>query len=153
MTPAAAEPRYLEPTPAAGRAFAARPARGVVMLNLLRFRPMADYADFPLLAPDAPITGAQAYERYIAHTLPYLHASGGEVLFRGAGDTFLIGPDTERWDEALLVRQASSEAFLAFAQDAAYLAGLGHRRAALEDSRLLPLLEQPISPVRAAQGG
>ena len=39
----------------------------------------------------------------------------------------------------MLVRQASAAAFLSFAQDAAYLAGLGHRTAALEDSRLLPL--------------
>lgn len=143
---------YLEPTLAAGRAFAARRLHGVVMLNLLRFRAIADYAECPHLAPDVPISGAQAYERYIAHTLPYLHASGGEVLFRGAGDSFLIGPEAERWDAVLLVRQASSEVFLAFAQDTAYLAGLGHRRAALEDSRLLPVLEQPISPVPAAPG-
>jgi hypothetical protein len=41
------------------------------------------------------------------------------------------------------VRQSSVQAFMAFATDAAYLAGLGHRTAALEDSRLLPLAELP----------
>jgi hypothetical protein len=30
---------------------------------------------------------------------------------------------------------------MAFASDAAYLEGVGHRTAALEDSRLLPLVE------------
>ncbi|WP_220399062.1 hypothetical protein [Granulicella sp. WH15] len=39
---------------------------------------------------------------------------------------------------AMLVRQSSVESFLAFATHAPYLAGIGHRTAALEDSRLLP---------------
>jgi hypothetical protein len=33
---------------------------------------------------------------------------------------------------------------MAFAGHAGYLAGLGHRTAALEDSRLLPLAELPM---------
>jgi len=41
----------------------------------------------------------------------------------------------------MLVEQASAASFLAFAGDPAYLAGIGHRTAALEDSRLLPLQE------------
>ena len=43
----------------------------------------------------------------------------------------------------MLVRQHSVAAFLAFASNEAYLAGMGHRTAAVEDSRLLPLA--PIS--------
>jgi len=113
----------------------------VVMLNLLRFREVADYSATPGLAPEAPITGAEAYDRYIAHTLPFLKASGGEVMFLGSGGAFLVGPDSERWDMVMLVRQTSTESFIAFASDAEYLAGTGHRTAALEDSRLLPLSE------------
>ncbi len=131
---------YLEPTQASGRAFFTRGITGsVVMLNLLRFRAQADYSANPELAPATPISGEAAYQRYMQHTLPFLHASGGEVLFQGQGGAFLIGPDDERWDAALLVRQSSIEAFLAFASNPAYLAGIGHRVAALEDSRLLPL--------------
>jgi hypothetical protein len=33
---------------------------------------------------------------------------------------------------------------MAFAGHGAYLAGLGHRTAAVEDSRLLPLVESPM---------
>lgn len=40
----------------------------------------------------------------------------------------------------MVVRQNSVAAFMAFAGDPAYLAGLGHRTAAIEDSRLLPLV-------------
>ncbi len=135
---------YLEPTQEAGRSFLARGIAGeVFMLNLLRFREVADYSAHPQLAPGRPISGAEAYERYMAHTLPFLTASGGAVIFFGEGGPFLIGPEGERWDRALLVRQKSAQAFIAFVSDKAYLAGLGHRTAALEDSRLLPLTALP----------
>jgi hypothetical protein len=134
--------RYLEPTMEQGRAFmTCGIASSVVMLNLLRFRETADYSQAPELSPTAPISGAEAFQKYIDHTLPYLKESGGELLFLGAGGAFLIGPSDERWDLAMLVRQSSPESFVAFNSNAAYLAGLGHRLAALEDSRLLPLVE------------
>jgi hypothetical protein len=136
---------YLEPTQEAGRALFMRGIKGeVVMLNLLRLRQVADYTANPELAPAHPISGAEAYDRYIAHTLPYLTESGGALLFLGEGGPFLIGPEGERWDRAMLVKQSSVHAFLAFAGHDAYLAGLGHRTAAVEDSRLLPLVENPI---------
>lgn len=138
---------YLEPTQEAGRDFIARGIPGqVVMLNLLRFRAVADYSATPSLAPAAPISGAEAYRRYMEHTLPYLERSGGEVLFYGAGGAFLIGPSDERWDAALLVRQTSVASFLQFASNQEYLSGLGHRLAAIEDSRLLPLVEPSAAP-------
>jgi hypothetical protein len=115
----------------------------VVMLNLLRLRDIADYTATPQLAPAEPISGAEAFDRYVAHTLPYLEASGGSLLFLGAGGPFFIGPQGERWDRAMLVRQSSVQAFLAFASHEGYLAGVGHRLAAIADSRLLPLVEMP----------
>jgi len=136
--------RYLEPTQATGRAFMMRGMKGnVVMLNLLRFRKTADYSVTPELAPESPITGEAAFQKYIDHTLPYLRETGGDLVFLGKGGPFLIGPEAERWDMAMLVRQTSVESFLAFASHKAYLAGMGHRTAALEDSRLLPLSEIP----------
>lgn len=133
---------FLEPTQDAARAFFSQPPAGrVVMLNLLRFRAVADYSATPELAPRAPISGEAAYRKYMDHTLPHLEASGGHVLFYGRGGPFLIGPPDERWDAAMLVSQASAAAFLAFATNRDYLAGHGHRTAALEDSRLLPLAE------------
>ena len=135
-------PRYLQPTMEAGRDFIMRGIRGhVVMLNLLRFREVADYAENPELAPATPISGAQAFQRYIDHTLPFLRETGGELVFLGEGGHFLIGPSDERWDMVMLVRQESVESFFAFASHGPYLAGLGHRTAAIEDSRLLPLVQ------------
>lgn len=135
---------YLDPTDESVRRLFARRIEGpVTMLNLLRFREWADYSAFPGLAPAAPISGREAYDRYIAHTLPFLTATGGSVQFIGAGGPNLVGPEDERWDLVMLVRQASVADFLAFATDEAYLAGIGHRTAALEDSRLLPVVELP----------
>jgi uncharacterized protein (DUF1330 family) len=136
------EERYLQPAPEAGRDFIMRQIKGnIVMLNLLRFRDIADYAEHPELAPGEPISGEIAYQLYIDHTLPFLKNSGGEIVFMGKGGNFLIGPANESWDAVLLIRQESVESFMAFAQDQEYLAGIGHRTAALEDSRLLPLTE------------
>jgi uncharacterized protein (DUF1330 family) len=141
-------PTYLEPTQESGREFFTRNIAGqIVMLNLLRFRPVADYSATPHLAPAAPISGAAAYQLYIEHTLPHLKESGGELLFLGKGGAFLIGPSDERWDAAMLVRQSSISAFMAFASDPEYMAGMGHRTAALEDSRLLPLVEGSVDEV------
>lgn len=132
---------FLLPTQEAGAAFFQRDLSGeIVMLNLLRFREEADYSASPHLAPDQPISGREAYRRYMAHTRPLLEASGGIVDFMGEGGPFLIGPQDEAWDLVLLVRHKSREVFMAFAQDEAYLAGAGHRTAALADSRLLPIV-------------
>jgi hypothetical protein len=137
---------YLEPTQDSGRAFVMRQMTGnIVMLNLLRFRETADYSASPELAPETAISGAAAFQRYIAHTLPYLRATGGDLLFLGTGGRFLIGPEAERWDMVMLVRQHSVESFLTFASHEGYLAGMGHRIAAVEDSRLLPLSEVAAS--------
>jgi hypothetical protein len=134
--------RYLEPTQKSGRAFFTRGLSGsVVMLNLLRFREVADYSESPELAPTNPVSGEQAYRLYMEHTRPFLQQSGGDVLFFGKGGPFLIGPPDERWDAAMLVRQDSIASFMAFASNQDYLAGMGHRVAALEDSRLLPIIE------------
>jgi hypothetical protein len=134
---------YFDATQESGRALFARSIAGpVVMLNLLRFRALADYSASPELAPASPISGEAAYRLYMAHTLPHLTRSGGEVMFFGRGGAFLIGPGEERWDAALLVRQTSVASFFAFASNRDYLAGIGHRLAALEDSRLLPLVEE-----------
>jgi hypothetical protein len=136
---------HLKPSESAGRLFVQRGIEGcVIMLNLLRFRSFADYSANPELAPAAPVSGAEAFDRYIRHTLPFLRNSGGDVMLLAAGGPLLIGPEDERWDIAMLIRQSSVASFLSFATHEAYLAGLGHRTAALEDSRLLPLVGLPV---------
>ncbi|MEM8601277.1 MAG: DUF1330 domain-containing protein [Bacteroidota bacterium] len=131
---------HIDPQPEAIAAFLHRDhAAPVVMLNLLRFREAADYGARPNLAPPSPISGREAYAVYLRHTQPFLAKYGAEVVVHGRGEAFLIGPDGPAWDAVLVVRYPSTAAFLALAQDPDYLAGAGHRTAALVDSRLLPI--------------
>jgi hypothetical protein len=136
---------YLEPSDESARRFFERDIKGpLTMLNLLRFRDVADYSRFPQLAPPEPISGREAYDRYVRHTIPFLNASGGTLEFFGTGGHNFVGPAEERWDLVMLVRQASVNSFLAFASNEDYLAGIGHRTAALEDSRMLPIVDRPL---------
>ncbi|MBW3619988.1 MAG: DUF1330 domain-containing protein [Actinobacteria bacterium] len=114
----------------------------VVMLNLLRFRNEADYSASPELAPAEPISGSGAYRRYEEHVSHLLSSFGGELVFAGHAQASVIGPEDEQWDVVLLVRYPDVETFLRFTNDEDYLAGVGHRTAALEDSRLVPLTQR-----------
>lgn len=135
---------YLAATPEAGQAFFQRPtAAPCYMLNLLAFRPTADYSQDPALASAVDLTGAEAYAAYMKAIAPLFAEVGSEIVFFGQAGPFLIGPEAEQWDAVLLIRHASKEAFLQFANSPVYQAHAGHRTAALADSRLLPLSELP----------
>lgn len=131
---------FLDVTPEAGRAYFSNPPKGeIVMLNLLKFKDIADYSQSPSIAPKEAVSGKEAYQLYMDYTLPFLKEAGSEVLFAGKSNAFLIGPSEEDWDLVLLVKHKDAATFLAFAQNEKYLAITGHRTAALEDSRLLPI--------------
>lgn len=133
-------PDYIDVTQEAGADLFRRQIAGeIYMLNLLKFRDTADYSQNPELAQSEPISGAAAFQKYMDHTLPFLKVSGGNIFFLGKGARFLIGPKNERWDFVMLIRQNSLADFIAFSTNQAYLEGMGHRTAALSDSRLLPL--------------
>lgn len=84
---------YLDSTQESGKALYLRNISGsIVMLNLLRFREIADYSNNPEFAPTEAISGREAYQKYIDHTLPFLPKSGGELLFLGEGGNYLIRP-------------------------------------------------------------
>ena len=134
---------YISPTDEQGKEFYQdyHDKGKVVMLNLLKFREVADYSNFEELRPANEISGREAYQLYIENTMPILAKAGAKVLFSGSTKGFLIGPEKEKWDTVLLVEHQSVGAFMQFAQDEEYLKGAGHRTAALEDSRLLPITQ------------
>ena len=133
---------YIEPTQEAGVNLFTRNIPGeVVMLNLLQFREIADYSANPELSPKDEISGREAYQKYIDHTMPMLRESGGDVVFLGEGGKYFIGPQEEQWDLVMMIRQKSLSDFLVFASNEEYMIGIGHRTAALKDSRLLPIIE------------
>mgnify|MGYP003626893616 FL=1 len=114
----------------------------VVMMNLLKFRPLANYSNLESLKPADPISGEQAFQLYMDKTLPQLIEAGSRIVFYGECNAFIIGPETEKWDAVLLVEHQSANAFISFSQKKEFLKYAGHRTAALEDSRLLPITEK-----------
>ena len=112
----------------------------VHMLNLLRFRDVADYTDAPDLAPDGQISGRAAYDRYAEEVQPLLERVEAEVALLGETAPPVIGPDEETWDLALVVRYPKRDAFVRMVTSADYAALAGHRTAAVADSRLIPIV-------------
>ncbi len=121
----------------------------VVMLNMLKFRAMADYpADHLAENPeDANRTGQEAYEVYSKQTMPFLFSVGGKPLWIGRAVTSLIGPADEHWDRVFLVYYPSREALKKMLVIPAYKAIGVHRNAALEDSRLVETKEISIPKI------
>lgn len=113
----------------------------IVLLNLLKFRKIADYTSHRNIKPAVEITGEEAYRLYLESTIPELEKAGSRMLYYGKSGSFLIGPQHPKWDAILLVEHASVTKFMEFSQYKGYLKNAGHRTAALEDSRLLPSIE------------
>lgn len=129
---------YIEPTPDQLERFLADdPGGSPVMLNLLRYRETADYSPFPELDPGRAVSGREAYNRYSEGVLPLLAGLGGGIEMFGGCHGTLIGPDGEEWDDIVLVRYPSTDAFVQMVGSPEYRAIQGHRSAALADSRLV----------------
>ncbi|MBB1518659.1 DUF1330 domain-containing protein [Aquipseudomonas guryensis] len=109
----------------------------ILMLNLLRYRELAEY---PVDSQCQPCSGREAYRRYSRTALAKVQGVGGQVELLAAAQVALIAPQGEQWDELLLVRYPSKEAFLGMLADPEYRAATLHRTAALADSRLIGCL-------------
>lgn len=122
---------HIDPTREQAEAFAATTQRPepVFMLNLLRF---------------AEGSGAESYGRYAAAAGEHLARVGGSMLWAGACDDALIGPQAREWDVAAIVRYPSRAAFLEMVSDPGYLEITKDRSNGLSDSRLIPCTEAPV---------
>ncbi len=106
----------------------------VEMLNLVRFREIADYPDGHA---NSGMTGAEAYAEYGKHSAPIFHRVGGTIQWRGTFECTLIGPVDEIWDACFIARYPSAHAFLAMVSDPDYQKAVIHRQAAVATSRLI----------------
>ncbi|MET0576863.1 MAG: DUF1330 domain-containing protein, partial [Mesorhizobium sp.] len=84
---------HIDPTREKFGAFRALPEEGPVhMLNLIRLRDRAEYAD------GREASGAQAYAAYGRESGEVFRGVGGSIAWTGDFRLMLIGPDSERWD-------------------------------------------------------
>ncbi len=126
----------VEPSAEALQAFVEAPDDGgpVVMINLLRYRDRAVYAEG---ADAEPCSGREAYQRYAEGVLSRLASVGARPIWAGSVAATVIAPHGERWHDAILVEYPSRKAFLEMVSQPEYQAVVHHRTAALEDSRLI----------------
>ena len=68
---------------------------------------------------------------------PILAKVGGSILWRGAFELTLIGPQDEAWDAVFIAEYPSAHAFLAMVSDPDYQRAVVHRQAAVKTSRLI----------------
>ena len=103
------------------------------MLNLIRLRERADYPD------GREATCAEAYAVYGRISEPVFAGLGGRIVWRGALELMMIGPEEERWDICFIAEYPDVNAFVSMIGDPTYREAMVHRQAAAVYSRLIRL--------------
>jgi uncharacterized protein (DUF1330 family) len=98
-----------------------------VMVNLLRFKPKAEYAD----GSEADLPGREAYMRYGVEVAKLVANLGGRLTFSGEVTGLMIGEVEDLWDAVALVEYPSLKAFREMALSPAMHAIEHHRSAGL----------------------
>ena len=109
----------------------------VIMLNMLRFREIAEYPD-----GKPNISGREAYAKYSEEALKHIERIGGKLIWFGEAKASVIGPPDEYWDHIFLVRYPSIEKFIEMINCASYQDIVVHRSSGLKDSRLIAIIER-----------
>ena len=119
----------------------------IVMLNLLRYKQHATYGD---RTDFGSRSGRQAYLQSYVPAFNEIAARSESTksirpIFLGAMLACLVGPTDELWDDVVLVEYPSFAAFRSIAESLEYKRDAApHRKAALEDWRLIALLSQSL---------
>lgn len=98
-----------------------------VMINLLKFREKAAYAD----GRDPDLSGAEAYLRYGMAVRAHIERVGGKTGYAGRVTGLLLGEVGELWDMVALAQYPSLAAMREMVMDPAYQAIAVHREAGL----------------------
>jgi uncharacterized protein (DUF1330 family) len=109
----------------------------IVMLNLLKFREKAQYAD----GRASDLSGREAYMLYGAAMQKLVTREGGRFLFTGAVSSLAIGVADELWDVTALVEYPSAADFARIATSPE-VAEIGVHRAAGLAGQLLIRVSQ-----------
>jgi hypothetical protein len=126
----------------------------VVMINWLKFRPRAAYADGA-----APVPGQVAYHRYGKVALLTTHSLGAKLVLAARYRQILIGhggdPAAALWDEFALMQYPGRATFGLMASLRRYRRALHHREAGLAEHGQGLAVSRPLPEFvwRAEKGG
>lgn len=128
---------YIDPSPKHFAAFKDLPRdEPIHMLNLLRFREHAEYPEGHEHHGKG-WSGRRAYEEYGKTSGPIFRRVGGSIVWRGAFQTMVTGPDDKEWHDGFVAQYSGSSAFFEMIKDPDYQLAVVNRTAALVDSRLM----------------
>lgn len=99
----------------------------MVMVNLLKFKDKAEYAD----GSEPDLSGREAYLRYGAGVQACLAAVGGRSIYAGPVTGIILGEVEDLWDMVALAEYPSSAAMLQMVALPEYKAIEHHRTAGL----------------------
>lgn len=112
----------------------------IVMLNLLKFKDKAQYADGRATA----LSGREAYMLYGAAMQKVVERNGGKFLFGGMIEQLVIGEVEEMWDTFALVEYPSAAAFARIATSPEVSEIGVHRAAGLAGQLLIRVAPRPF---------
>ena len=117
----------VQPSPENVKQFLAGKPEPVVMVNLLKFKQKAVYAD----GRETDLAGKDAYRLYARKMRKLVEAAGGRFLFGGSVDSLLLGEVEELWDMVGLVEYPSPRALVTIASSPEFHEIEAHREAGL----------------------
>ena len=119
----------LVPTPEQIEALGAGGPDGpIYMVNLLKFKPKAEYAD----GRETGLTGQEAYGVYGAEVVGHLAKVGGKLVLGGQVTGLTLGVVEDLWDAVGIAMYPDRKAMLTMITDPAYQKSAEHRAAGLE---------------------
>ena len=123
------------------------PEGPIYMVNLLKFKPMAEYGD----GRDTALTGRQAYELYGAGVSELIKEHGGSVTFAANVSRLMLGEVEDMWDEVAIAMYPSRQAMLEMMMSPSMQEIGQHRAAGLEGQLNIETTATCISGVSEPQ--
>ena len=109
----------------------------IYMLNLLKFKEKAEYAD----GRETVLSGAEAYAIYGQEVIQHLHKVGGAPMFSAGVERLMLGEVEDLWDTAAIAMYPSRKAMLEMIISPEYQASALHREAGLAGQLNIELVE------------
>ncbi len=99
----------------------------IYMVNLLKFKEKAEYAD----GRETALTGEEAYGIYAEEVTGHLEKVGGSPIFFGRVSRLMLGEVEELWDMVAIAMYPSRKAMLQMVTNPDYIESEKHRSAGL----------------------
>lgn len=124
------------------------PAGPVFMVNLLKFKDKADYAD----GRETALSGREAYNIYGKAIMKVLPEFGGKLVFVGNTTFLALGQVEELWDEVAIIMYPDRGALLRMSMSQAWQEIAVHREAGLKGQLNIETVMPPALLAGLAKG-